>query len=277
MTAPSARIIADSISPAGKRITTVEAVIWRPMLAEFNTHRALSRNSASSRAIPVAKLIELVVTDPAGPVVFRGEQRGMRGGAPLDPYDEANARAEWREAAIDAVLAARRLVRFGVHKSIVNRLLEPFLWHRVIITATEWRGFFEQRCHEAAQDDIRVVAEAIFDAMAGSAPEPIGPDDWHLPYVDKVEAALLREAGLDPRSISAARCANVSYSTIGNASRVYTWAEEEARFQKLVSAVPMHASPLEHVATPDRFGTYRSNFRGWAQYRHIYRAPGVAA
>jgi hypothetical protein len=61
----STKILADSISPDGVRLTTLEVVMPRIVLAEFNTHRMLSRNSASSRAIPIEKMIRMVIPNEA--------------------------------------------------------------------------------------------------------------------------------------------------------------------------------------------------------------------
>ena len=52
----SAEIIADTYCEfTDERVTTMEVTMHRFVLAEFNTHRVFSRNSASSRAIPVRK------------------------------------------------------------------------------------------------------------------------------------------------------------------------------------------------------------------------------
>ena len=57
----SAKVIADSVCPKGVRMTTMEIEYPRFILAELNTHRMLSKNSASSRAIPVKSMHELFV------------------------------------------------------------------------------------------------------------------------------------------------------------------------------------------------------------------------
>lgn len=142
---PQARVLLDSVSPEGVRLTTFEVTLHRFVLAELNTHRVFSRNSASSRAIPFSQQVAKVMEHPAIPVEWRQRQRGMQGGELLNRADTLNARHHWEWARAKAVEAAQSLHDLGVHKSIVNRLLEPFLWHNVIITATEWDGFWEQR------------------------------------------------------------------------------------------------------------------------------------
>lgn len=256
-----AKIIADSVSPAGIRLTTMEVRFHRFVLAEFNTHRVFSRNSASSRAIPFEKQLARVMSDPAIPVSWPAEQKGMQGGDELDPE---MPEAYWLDARDEAVMIAGQMHEVGVHKSVVSRLLEPFMWHTVIVTATEWDGFFAQRCSPLAQPEIRVVAEMMQDAYHSHEPYRVWYDDWHLPYVDDDE---LEDWGVEKaKMVSAARCARVSYLT--HDGRRDPGADLDL-YDRLVTAQPPHASPLEHVARPDRVTPgSRGNFRGWAQLRH---------
>src|SRR5688500_1961483 len=119
-------VVADSVTKHGDRITTLELTFPRFLLPEVNTHRAFSRNSASSRARSVKKTIAEVQGDPFIPWHWPQEQVGMAGGEPLTGDDLLNARIVWRDACYDALHRAESLVGLGVHKSIVNRLLEPF-------------------------------------------------------------------------------------------------------------------------------------------------------
>jgi hypothetical protein len=262
-TLPRARVVADSISPEGVRLTTIEARIHRFVLAELNTHRSFSRNSASSRAIPVARTIESVETDPALPVEFGTARRGMQAGPPL--ASDLEARAVWLEARDEAVSAARRLVDLGVHKQLVNRLLEPFMWHTVIVTATDWDGFWMLRCSDLAQPEIRVAAEAMREARRRSTPVLVDEEGWHLPYLQADEGDLDL---LTARKVAVARCARVSYLTHDGRRDL---AEDLAFYDRLISADPPHASPLEHVATPAIGGdrSSKGNLRGWVQLRHM--------
>ena len=157
----------------------------RFVLAEFNTHRAFSRNSASSRAIPVRKQISRVETETAFPVSWPREQPGMQGGDELDDGLGAAANAVWRNAMQDALEHAAALAEIGVHKSVVNRLLEPFMWHTVIVSSTAWENFFGLRCNSLAQPEIRVAAERMRRAFENSEPSRLEPGEWHLPYVDE--------------------------------------------------------------------------------------------
>jgi thymidylate synthase ThyX len=254
---PSATIIADSLSPYGERLTTFQVCMHRFVLAEANTHRIFSRNSASSRAIPLHKQIEKVLTDPAIPVVWASEQKGMSGGAEIQ--DPEGAKARWEEAAKDAAGWAKSLGNINVHKSIANRLLEPFLMHTVVITATGFNNFFHLRLAAAAQPEIRLVAEAMKTAFDASTPTTLREGFWHLPYIDRedIDAAekWLYESpgGVSKQRVtsllvqmSTARCARVSYETQGGKRDI----PEDIRLYTQLSGNG-HYSPMEHVATPD--------------------------
>jgi thymidylate synthase ThyX len=262
-TTPNATVVADSLSPAGIRLTTVEVTLHRFVLAELNTHRVFSRNSASSRAIPVRKQLARVLDDPAVPVEFGANQRGMQAGAPLTGEDHDAALGAWLEARDHAVAAVERLQELGVHKQVTNRLLEPFMWHTVIVTATEWDGFWEQRCSPLAQPEIRVAAEAMQTAYEGSTPVPLALGEWHTPYLREDDGDLDAETA---KHVSAARCARVSYLTHDGRRDID---KDLELYERLVTARPPHWSPLEHVATPAAAGEATlGNLRGWRQLRH---------
>jgi hypothetical protein len=221
-----------------------------------------SRNSASSRAIPFATMLRKLATQPAFPVSWPTEAKGMQGGPNLTDPDIVKARHIWLEALDNAVTAAEKLHQLGVHKSIVNRLLEPFLAHTVIVSATDWQGFWDQRCSPLAQPDIQAAADAMFHAHQASTPEPTQFGGWHLPYVTPAERTTLGDVAA--RQVSAARCARVSYLTHDGRRSPDA---DIALYWRLVNATPPHASPLEHVATPALNGT--GNFTGWKQLRHL--------
>lgn len=266
-TTPRAAVIADSISPAGARVTTIEVTLHRFVLAELNTHRAFSRNSASSRAIPIAKQIRRVQEDPAIPVEFGADQRGMQAGQPLTGTAHEEALNTWLEARDAAVEAVQSLAALGVHKQVSNRLLEPFMWQTVIVTATDFDGFWLQRCSPLAQPEIRTAAEAMRAAHQASTPAPLAAGDWHTPYIRPEETDLDADAR---RRISAARCARVSYLTHDGRRDLEA---DETLYARLVTADPPHWSPLEHVARPLVEGEeHLGNLRGWRQLRHDVEA-----
>ena len=250
------RIVADSISAAGKRITTLEVTYPRFVHAELLTHRMLSRNSSSSRAIPVAKLMEQVTEDPAMPVYWGKNQRGMQAAEELTGYDRILAKQEWMLARDRAVEAAEVLVTLGLHKQIVNRLLEPWMYITVLVTATEWANFFKLRCHRDAQPEIRKIAEMMRDAVEDSSPHLLPTGHWHLPFNDIEDED-------DAKMVCVARCARVSYMT-------HDGQHDPARDILLAAqlAESGHWSPFEHVAqalsSPDE---RCANFYGWRQLR----------
>lgn len=292
-----AKVLADSVSPAGQRLTTLEATFPRFVLAEFNTHRVFSRNSASSRAIPIAKQLRRVLEDPYVPIEFGSNQPGMQAGPALDGEKLAAAEVEWlraRDAAVRHVLAlvagpgevsagddlldvlarVEEAIReksqpaewLNVHKQVANRLLEPFMWHTVIVTATEWENFWNLRCHADAQPEIRLVAETMRETMAASVPANLAEEEWHLPLVrpeDREQVDSLE----DLIKVSAGRCARVSYLT--HAGERDLGADIQLHDRLLESG---HMSPLEHPARPLSAGElaqseWSGNFRGWHSYR----------
>jgi thymidylate synthase ThyX len=292
-----AKVLADSQSLAGYRLTTLEATFPRFVLAEFNTHRVFSRNSASSRAIPIAKQLRRVLGDPYVPIEFGSNQPGMQAGPALTGEKRDAAEHEWLRARDDAVRRVLGLVAdpealstdddlldvlqrieetirdraqppewLNVHKQVANRLLEPFMWHTVIVTATEWDNFWNLRCHPDAQPEIRLVAEKMRAAMVASDPAELGWGEWHLPLVrpeDRDEAASIE----DLVKVSVGRCARISYLT--HAGMRDLDADIDLHDRLIASG---HMSPLEHPARPLtaadlKASEWSGNFRGWRSYR----------
>lgn len=255
----AARVLADSVSPAGVRLTTLEVRFPRFILAEVNTHRTFSRNSASSRAVPTKKMIERVLENPAMPVEWGVNKAGMSASEILTEEQAELAKEEWLRARDSAVQHVRALQELNVHKQVINRILEPYMWHTVIITATEWENFFTLRLAENAQPEIRVAARLMFDAKAASDPKAVGLGAWHLPLVQDDERALPIAV---LKKVSAARCARVSYLTHDGKRDI----EKDIELcQRLLS--DRHMSPFEHVAMPSNDGAFHANFRGWLQMR----------
>ena len=262
-----AKVIADSISLVNDtRLTTFEVTMHRFVLSEFNTHRVFSRNSASSRAIPIMKQINAIKSNIAMPVEFGSNQPGMQAGPPLTGDALYDAQQEWIAASLSAIAHAERLNALGVHKQVTNRLLEPFMWHKVIVTATDWDNFFSQRISKLAQPEIHLAAAKMKDALDASWPQCLKFGEWHTPYVTEKEVPDLA----DRRRVSAARCARVSYLTHDGVRDI---SADLDLYGKLISADPPHWSPLEHVATPfyeeDMFEGVPGNFDCWVQLRHF--------
>lgn len=261
-----ATVVADSVSPDGDRLTTMQLCYPRFVHSELMTHRVFSRNAASSRAIPLAKTIERISADPVVPVEWGRNRPGMQADTVLDDDEAAAARLVWLAAADQAIASANRLRELGVHKQIANRLLEPFGWITTIVSGTDWSGFFRQRASRfspLAQPELRRVADLALDAYEASDPTPLGVGEWHCPLIQPDEVFADVEQA---KEVSAARCARVSYLSHDGTRDAQRDLE---LYRRLVSARPMHASPLEHVATPSVPGRPApGNFTGWRQFRH---------
>ncbi len=262
----SARILLDSISPAGVRLTTMEVRYPRFIHSECMTHRNFSRNSASSRALPIRKMIDAVRAEPAMPLWWGRNQSGMQAREEIDEQARVLAETEWRRALDDALVHAERLAssEINLHKQLVNRILEPFAWITVIITATEWSNFFTQRTHEDAQPELKHIATMMLGAYRASTPRALALGEWHTPLIlPDEEAALPLETRLQ---ISVARAARVSYLS-HDGTRDH--AKDVELYERLVGGgANGHWSPFEHVATPlATRAEWSGNFRGWEQYR----------
>jgi len=283
----AAKIICDSIAQ-GVRLTTMEVTLPRIVLAEWNTHRVFSRNSASSRAIPVEKRIQAVMDNPFVPDAFAANKAGMQAGEDLDAEANAMARNEWFTARNHAVDSARFLAESGVHKQWANRLIEPYSWTTIVVTATEWTNFFNLRISKLAQPEIRRAAELMKEAMDASTPVELGEGDWHLPYVQIDELTAGHDWEYLAR-LSVARCARVSYLT-HDGKRDH--GKDIELHDRLLES--RHMSPFEHVAcvsVDDRLPRYNAalteaisldpvfygNFREpWLQYRKTIPSEAVA-
>lgn len=298
-----AQVILDSISPQGHRLTTFSTRYPKGIIhGEVMTHRKFSRNASSSRAIPVQRYLEEVHDDKqrAAPEYWGAEQKGMQSGAVLDAAQMDYAKYHWAQAAHHAAVVAQAMSDMGVHKSIVNRLLDPFIHIRTLITSDHYGllNFFGLRLDKAAQPEMRVLAEKMWAAWNESMPKLLQPDEWHLPYANTEEMVCnlpwdySADKPLDCTAIkvSVARCARVSYNSFETGKRS-TVEEDLKLYERLVGAQPMHASPAEHQATPDDFdfngfgGQFASqwlhplqhgNFVGWRQYRKFLQGEGCA-
>lgn len=284
----SAKVIADSVSAKGIRVTTLQLLYPRFIHAEFMTHRVFSRNASSSRAIPVAKIIGAIRDDPAMPVSWGQNQKGMQADQEVDAATAERAKAVWLKGAEAAIITAEAMIELGIHKQIANRVLEPWAHISVIVTATEWENFYALRDHKDAQPEIAALARAMRVAMNGSTPRLLGSDDWHLPYVGDEDRRLVGifaetlwshntdqchrqfDTVVDMREymllqVSTARCARVSYNTHdGGKPKI----EDDIKLaDRLLTS--KHMSPFEHQVTPCPCGTFHANMRGYHTFRGI--------
>lgn len=306
-----AKIVLDSVSPDGIRLTTMHLRYPRMIHSELMTHRVLSRNARSSRAVPVRTMLDEVRNDPFVPWHWGKNQKGMQAGEECNAFitlpDVANfdhgldwttndhSREDaWLLARDHAVTSAEAFMEAGYHKQIANRLLEPFVWIDTLVSSTDWANFFALRDHPDAEPHLQDLARMMKQAMEASTPGALKPNQWHLPYVtenDRDYACF--DMGLGANTLeywdvliklSVARCARISYKPFDGDASIE---REFQRYEQLVGSAPIHASPAEHQARPDRhsnrevtmakFGGWEpndwmkrelhGNFRGWIQFR----------
>jgi thymidylate synthase ThyX len=240
-----------------KRVDTLLLRYPRWIHAEFMTHRVFSRNASSSRAIPVKKLIQDVVDDPAEPLYWGKNQKGMQAGEELSGEPLEEAKSMWRSAMAAAIHYAVHLDEIGAHKQIVNRLLEPFSHITVVATASQWSNFLALRDHKDAEPHIQMLARAIREAIDGAEVKTLEPGEWHLPFITDEEWRMLPSVNNQISAqnlttlqiLSVARCASTSYKTVEG----FEMTIERARaiFEKLYAMTPIHASPYEHQVKAD--------------------------
>lgn len=304
----SAKIVAASIGKeSGVKIITMELEQVRCALAEFNTHRVMTKNGASSRAVPVKKMIEALRRNHHRPLLWLKNQPGMVATQVMNDEDAAECDAIWTQAMEDAIRHALALDRLNCSKQYVNRLLEPFMMTRTLVTSTKWANFFKLRDEKGTLPEFRDLAQKMKEAadkaefVERSWKEPVG--GWHLPFVGPTDFDDARwdvGAGYVPPSIiptkvppltprglpytdaalcmkemrallvmSAARCCRLSYRTLDN--QPSDLAKDTATFEKLATD-PLHASPMEHQAFALQSGEQNwltGNLHGWLQFRKI--------
>lgn len=290
----SVTVVADSIHN-GIRMTTFEAVYPRFIHSEVMTHRMLSKNAASSRAIPVKTMCDTIRKLPATPVFWGENQPGMSAVKELDEPALTRAKQIWTASMEDALSRVEKLSSTSVnlHKQISNRISEPWQMMKTVISGTEWANLLWLRNHHAAQPEFHELAACIDKAFIASTPRQISLGQWHMPYVEQKQDSTSQEFfDVDGNSlsvddaliISVSACAQVSY-------RKNDLSLEKAKdlAQKLQAGNRTHASPFEHQAKPieeqyvefagdwdegithfDRYGDYWSgNLRGWVQHRQL--------
>lgn len=292
-----ARVLNKSVSQDGIEIVSFELEYPRMIHSELLTHKMPSRNAASSRAIPIAKSIESVRNAPAMPVEWGKNKPGMQSDGEID--DPESAKWMWIQAAKQAAERGEQMAAMGLHKQVVNRILEPFVFMKTVLSATEFNNFYWLRDHPDADPTIRELARCMFEASNQVPALQLLPGEWHFAYVDT-------DVGFDKttyhigdeeidletaKKIDAACCAQVSFrkldTTIEKALSIY---------DRLAGSVPVHASPFEHAATPiqepyfelnmhdypstwekgithmDRdFYFWSGNFKSWIQGRQLVK------
>jgi hypothetical protein len=294
----SATIIKDSIAPDGIRLITFELEYPRFIHSEVMTHCMLEKNAASSRAVPVESALAMIEATPAMPVEWGANNPGMVSKTLLDPTRQEAAEGLWLSAMKSVVSYARVMAdKSGInaHKQIVNRMCEPWVTMKTIMSGTEWSNFFWLRYHPDADPTFQALARAMYDAMQASIPTLLQPGQWHLPYVD-FDGTNYSTAGQvvdleTAKKISASCCAQISYrrldDSVEKALKIYDMLNIGSNEK------PAHASPLTHQGTPMQamnsevnngsVGTWEpgvthmrrngslwsGKFQSWIQYRQL--------
>lgn len=265
----TAKILTDSITDDGARLTTWELSYPRFIHSELMTHRVLSKNSASSRAIPASKLRERITSQPVEPVHWGAKQAGMQADREID--DLALAREWWADARDLAVIMHERGEVLGLHKQVVNRIIEPFMTITVICSGTDWANFFHLRNHKDAEPNFQALAKLMWDEYHNHTPEYLELGYWHLPLVTEDEKKTIQLSDL--RKISTGRCARVSYLTHDGKRDIQADIDLHDRLLGgLESGEPGHMSPFEHIAVAVGGQERHGNFSGWRQYRKCFNA-----
>lgn len=286
----NSKIVADSVAENGARLTTFEVTFPRLILAEWNTHRVFSRNTASSRAIPVEKLMKAVEEAPYIPERFPKNQAGMANAEWLVGEEHEKAVEAWLKARDRALESVDTLKGLNVHKQTANRILEPFMWVTSVTSSTEWNNFFTLRANKEtcdasekwedyvatedenasngkifpAQPDIQKITYLMRRNYLESKPKLLKLGEWHLPYVSDEDKANFDTEQL--RLLSAGRCGKVSYLTHGETNTP----EKDIEIADGKMVFNKHWSPVEHPSTPLAEKVFCGNFRGWKQARKFY-------
>ena len=304
----NARILADSANadPSGPhdRLTTMELTLPRFVHAEQLRHRMMSFSVGSSRAVPTAKLLAQIMDDPVMPAFWGKLQSGMSASEEMRGCARRRAERAWLLARDEAVRTAEQMLGLGVHKQIVNRILEPWMWVTTIVSATEWENFFALRSPSKgsasylpdrmldplfpAQPEIQVIARMAEDAYRAAEPSVLPSGGWHLPLFGETEVdgdeiagdadvvGTIMLPGAEtalPKAVavSAGRTARVSYLTHDGQRDVGKDLELASRL-----AASHHWSPLEHPARAVAVGARCANFRGFQQARFVFPGEAVA-
>lgn len=242
-------------------VTTFVVEFPRIILPEVLTHRAWSRNTSSSRAVPFKRTLHQVITNPFVPVYWQKSHTGMQGNEYFTGEYESRLRNKWLKYRDECVSHAIELNSLNVSKQIVNRVLEPFVLCKMIITTGEEGliNFFNLRCpiYESKKDKKKMeitksksMAEVHMQLLAQSmylsvCDSDMVSSDTHIPFYDDIKESV--EA-----------CARVSYNKIESS--------KNNLFQLLLEQ--KHMSPFEHIlfSTDDKERYY--NMQGWKSLRY---------
>lgn len=205
-------VILDSIIQ-GDRITCFRVTYPRIVHSEFLRHRMDSFCSASSRAIPLNRIIDQYFGYI--PDNWRKHQSGMQPieGNNIFTDEELKDYTDLYKYIMNESEKIAKLLHKegkGLAKEQVNRLLEPYSYITHLVQTTEkgYKHFFDLRTDKHAQYEIRCIAEMMKDKYNKSYPLK---RKYHLPFYQHEFVADSNPDILKYLKVSSARCARTSY------------------------------------------------------------------
>lgn len=256
----SARILLHSkCSATGKEVITWEQVHGSIVHAEFMTHRTMSRNTSSLRAIPTMKILAQVWHNPFTPIWWGKNQAGMQAREELTGWRLKAARFLWMNARFPALFLAWACLKVGLHKQLASRILSPWVWMVLVVTATELDNYFDLRDDDDAQPEIALPARSLRAELKASTPQILRPGEWHIPFSNDLGDLTL----IEKIRVSSGRAARTSYL---NHNGIRSIEDDLALYNKLLGRKP-HMSPFEHACKALPQETPSGNFVGWKQFR----------
>ena len=267
-----AKVIKDSIDLHGQRLTTMVVTFPRCVLAEFNTHRAFSKNTSSSRAQPFSTMIANVAGRFYIPEDVRLNEPGMQGFENLNE-EQMESFKDWYYKIWEYVVEGCENMYddVKVHKQHINKIFENFGYVDMVVTSTEWQNFLNLRDHEAAHPEMQKLAKYMRVALESSKPDLLFKGEYHLPFIEQAEKEYFRIEQLIKASVS--RGARTSYK-LHDGSTVDI-DKDVKLYEKLTTASPIHASPLEHVAIcTEKLCVERFEGDEWVQRNKFYNLSG---
>lgn len=251
----------------GKMIHTLELEYPRSIHAQLLTHGVFSKNSSSTRAVPLHAAIKQLRENPAG-VIWTANQSGMQGN--VIPESATIMPNRVMGLARESMIGFAEFLNdkfedggLGIHKQNAGRLLEPFQNIKIVLTSTEWENWDWLRIHKDAQGEIADLAAAMKQARDTAEVMELQPGEWHVPYVERrrentngagdyieyfitdLENGATTLTPREAKKVSMSVCAQISYRRADDGLEKATKMEG-----MLVDGHKVHASPFEHQATP---------------------------
>lgn len=265
MTNQAEVLLASINAKTGQSLVTfrIECPFW--VWYDLLTHRALSRNASSTRAIPLRKMAQRVRQDMARPTDFKRAQSGMVANDSLPADVQTQLKAIWERAGLGALEAQQEMGDLGASKQDANAVLLPFIHVQAIVSSTQWDNFWRLRDNPQAKPDFALLARKMrlaYESALETA-QRLEPGEWHLPMIMEAERAdyLLP----DLLGISTARCARVSY-LLPESGQLSDPTSDLGLYGRLRES--LHLSPFEHQAMAISEDVAVANFTGgWIQHR----------